>query len=138
MEVKNIFLSRVTMMVLVCVVLMMVVGECKQTPEPADQTDAKEMVETKRCDGEPTTVPRISDGVIFRVLRNLLVLDGERLSYRTLDVEQIGLRGSPTQVRRIFSPERVKGEILGDGPNDPEGAADMLVETLIEKDIVSL
>ena len=27
---------------------------------------------------------------LFRVLRNLLVLGGERLSYRTLDVEQIG------------------------------------------------
>ena len=27
---------------------------------------------------------------IFRVLQNLLILDGERLSYRTLDVEQIG------------------------------------------------
>ena len=27
---------------------------------------------------------------IFRVLQNLLMLDGERLSYRTLDVEQIG------------------------------------------------
>lgn len=35
-------------------------------------------------------VPRISDGVIFRVLHRLLVLDGERLSYRALDVEQIG------------------------------------------------
>ncbi len=35
-------------------------------------------------------IPRVSDGVIFRVLSNLLVLDGERLSYRTLDVEQIG------------------------------------------------
>ncbi|MCU0532920.1 MAG: hypothetical protein MUD14_03365 [Hydrococcus sp. Prado102] len=34
--------------------------------------------------------PRISDGVIFRVLQGLLVLDGERLSYRSLDVEQIG------------------------------------------------
>ena len=34
--------------------------------------------------------PRISDGVIYRVLSNLLLLDGERLSYRTLDVEQIG------------------------------------------------
>ena len=55
-----------------------------------------------------------------------------------LDVEQIGLRGSPTQVRRIFSPERVQGEIIGDGPGDPEGAADLLVDTLIEKDIVAL
>ena len=34
--------------------------------------------------------PRISDGVIYRVLEKLLVLEGERISYRTLDVEQIG------------------------------------------------
>ena len=33
----------------------------------------------------------IADGVIYRVLENLLILDGERLSYRTLDVEQIDL-----------------------------------------------
>ena len=39
---------------------------------------------------ETPIVPRISDGVIYKVLRNLLILDGERLSYRTLDVEQIG------------------------------------------------
>ncbi len=38
----------------------------------------------------PTPIPRISDGVIYRVLNNLLLLDGERLSYRSLDVEQIG------------------------------------------------
>jgi len=43
-----------------------------------------------RVMGEPIDPPHISDGVVFRVLRNLLVLDGERLSYRTLDVEQIG------------------------------------------------
>src|SRR4029077_20286062 len=34
--------------------------------------------------------PRVSDGVIFRVLTNLLLLAGEQLSYRALDVEQIG------------------------------------------------
>ncbi len=34
--------------------------------------------------------PDISDGVVYRVLEKLLVLDGERISYRTLDVEQIG------------------------------------------------
>ncbi len=34
--------------------------------------------------------PRISDGVVYRVLENLMVLDGERISYRALDVEQIG------------------------------------------------
>jgi hypothetical protein len=35
-------------------------------------------------------LPLIPDGVVFRVLTKLLILDGERLSYRTLDVEEIG------------------------------------------------
>ncbi|MFQ4139051.1 type IIL restriction-modification enzyme MmeI [Nodosilinea sp. PGN35] len=34
--------------------------------------------------------PRIADGVIYRMLDKLLMLEGERLSYRALDVEQIG------------------------------------------------
>lgn len=38
----------------------------------------------------PIAIPRISDGSVLRVLDLLLVLKGERLSYRTLDVEQIG------------------------------------------------
>lgn len=37
-----------------------------------------------------SNLPLVSDGVIYRVLENLLILDSERLSYRTLDVEQIG------------------------------------------------
>ena len=41
-------------------------------------------------EGDAGTLPRIADGVIFRVLEKLLYLKGERLSYRTLDVEQIG------------------------------------------------
>ncbi|HEY77654.1 MAG TPA: electron transfer flavoprotein subunit beta/FixA family protein [Dehalococcoidia bacterium] len=52
--------------------------------------------------------------------------------------ETIGLSGSPTQVRRIFSPERAKGEILGDGANDPEEAAKLLLDKLIETDIIAL
>ena len=40
--------------------------------------------------GERLQPPRVSDGVIYRVLTNLLLLDGEQLSYRALDVEQIG------------------------------------------------
>jgi hypothetical protein len=39
------------------------------------------------ADGKP---PLVSDAVIYRVLRLLLVVDGERLSYRSLDVENIG------------------------------------------------
>ena len=44
--------------------------------------------------------------------------------------------GSPTQVRKIFSPERAKGEILGDGVNDPEKAVSILLDRLIEKDLL--
>ena len=35
-------------------------------------------------------IPRVPDGVLYRVLSKLMLLDGERLSYRTLAVEQIG------------------------------------------------
>lgn len=46
---------------------------------------------TRRVMGERlASVPRISDGCVLGVLERLLVLDGERLSYRALDVEQIG------------------------------------------------
>lgn len=41
----------------------------------------------------PDDAPRIltvSDGTLLRIVRGLMVVDGERLSYRTLDVEQIG------------------------------------------------
>jgi len=55
-----------------------------------------------------------------------------------LSEETIGLKGSPTQVRKIFSPERAKGEILGDGTNKPEEAAHLLLDRLIEKDILNL
>ena len=53
-----------------------------------------------------------------------------------LDVNTIGLKGSPTGVRRIFSPERAKGEIVGDGIRDPEGAASLLIEKLLAKDLL--
>ena len=55
-----------------------------------------------------------------------------------MDPKTIGLNGSPTQVRKIFSPERVKGEIVGDGLNAPEEAANLLVDALIEKSFLSL
>jgi len=35
-------------------------------------------------------LPTVDDETLFRVLEKLLVLDGQRLSYRALDVEQIG------------------------------------------------
>ncbi|CAG1007960.1 electron transfer flavoprotein subunit beta/FixA family protein [Geobacter sp.] len=53
-----------------------------------------------------------------------------------LDPAAVGLKGSPTWVSRIFSPERAKGQIIGDGESDPEGTARLLVETLRGKDLL--
>jgi electron transfer flavoprotein beta subunit len=50
----------------------------------------------------------------------------------------IGLKGSATQVRKIFSPERAKGEILTKNGDKPEETARLLIEKMIEKDILSL
>jgi len=55
-----------------------------------------------------------------------------------LPEEEIGLKGSATQVRKIFSPERAKGEIVGDGLNNPEESASLLLGKLIDKDLLSL
>jgi hypothetical protein len=63
--------------------------------------------------------PHISDGVIFRVLQNLLILDGERLSYRTLDVEQIG---SVYETMMGFDLEVAQGRSIAIKPAKPHGA----------------
>lgn len=44
----------------------------------------------KQSAEEPDRVPHVSDGCIHRILQSLMIVNGERLSYRTLDVEQIG------------------------------------------------
>jgi electron transfer flavoprotein beta subunit len=54
-----------------------------------------------------------------------------------LPPEQIGLKGSPTNVKKIFAPQRAVGEILGDGERDPEEAVQLLIQKLIERDILS-
>jgi electron transfer flavoprotein beta subunit len=55
-----------------------------------------------------------------------------------LDIGSVGLKGSATWVSRIFSPERAKGEILGDGMADPEGAVDLLIGRLAAKELLPL
>jgi len=64
-------------------------------------------------------VPRVSDGVVYKVLRNLLILDGERLSYRTLDVEQIG---SVYETVMGFNLEVARGRSIAIKPVKTHGA----------------
>lgn len=68
---------------------------------------------------ETVDVPRIADGVIYRVLEKLLILDGERLSYRTLDVEQIG---SVYETMMGFNLEVAQGRSIAIKPTKSHGA----------------
>jgi electron transfer flavoprotein beta subunit len=50
-----------------------------------------------------------------------------------LKEETIGLKGSATRVRKIFSPQRARGEIIGDGVKNADEAARLLIDKLTEK-----
>lgn len=62
-----------------------------------------------RVVGDTFDAPRVSDGCIYRVLDALLVLDGERLSYRALDVEQVG---SVYEAMMGYEVERAEGRSI--------------------------
>ena len=53
------------------------------------EPDRFPFLEGRDPEGE-SDIPMVSDACVWEVLQSLMVLDGERLSYRTLDVEQIG------------------------------------------------
>lgn len=55
-----------------------------------------------------------------------------------LDTATIGLPGSPTQVRRIFAPEREQGEIMMGEGEDRVKAVAACFEKFIDRDIVSV
>jgi len=52
--------------------------------------DAFPFLEGRDTASDPPRVLPLGDGCMLRLLRGLMTLRGERLSYRTLDVEQIG------------------------------------------------
>ncbi len=66
-----------------------------------------------RVMGARIEAPRVSDGCVYRVLEALLMLDGERLSYRALDVEQIG---SVYEAMMGFEVERAFGQSIAVKP----------------------
>ncbi len=69
---------------------------------------------SKRSQDEKLTPPKIADGVLYRVLEDLLYLDGERISYRALDVEQIG---SVYEAMMGFAVEVARGPSIGVKPD---------------------
>jgi len=55
-----------------------------------------------------------------------------------LSEDVIGLKGSATSVRRIFSPDRPPGQILGgESVTDPEEAARILLDKLVSRNLIS-
>jgi hypothetical protein len=63
--------------------------------------------------------PLVPDGTIYRALEKLLVLDGERISYRALDVEQIG---SVYETMMGFRLETVTGRSVAIKAQKKQGA----------------
>ncbi|MBI5443024.1 MAG: electron transfer flavoprotein subunit beta/FixA family protein [Deltaproteobacteria bacterium] len=53
-----------------------------------------------------------------------------------LPEERLGLKGSPTNVKRIFAPQRTRGEILGGEDQDPDAVVQELIRKLIERDLL--
>ena len=78
-----------------------------------------------RVVGEKFEAPRVSDGCIYRVLHALLLLDGERLSYRALDVEQVG---SVYEAMMGYAVERASGRCIAVRPKHVVVDVDALLE----------
>jgi hypothetical protein len=69
--------------------------------------------------GERIEPPLVPDGTIYRALEKLLVLNGERISYRALDVEQIG---SVYETMMGFRLETATGRSVAIRANKKQGA----------------
>lgn len=76
-------------------------------------------LEGRHTSNDPIQIPRVPDGVIFRVLSKLMLLDGERISYRTLAVEQIG---SVYEAIMGFELHQAKGPSIAIKPVKRHGA----------------
>ena len=78
-----------------------------------------------RVVGEKLEAPRVSDGCIYRVLHALLILDGERLSYRALDVEQVG---SVYEAMMGYEVEQASGRCIAVRPKHVVVDVDALLQ----------
>jgi hypothetical protein len=69
--------------------------------------------------GDRIEAPLVPDGTVYRALEKLLVLEGERISYRALDVEQIG---SVYETMMGFRLESTTGRSVAVKPQKRHGA----------------
>ena len=85
-----------------------------------------------RQTGEAIDPPLVADGTVHRVLEKLMVLEGERISYRALDIEHIG---SVYQTMMGFRLETAGGQSIAIKSAKKRGApATINLEALLDHD----
>ena len=82
--------------------------------------------------GRQVIVPLVPDGTVYRVLEKLLVLDGEKISYRALDVEQIGSVYETMMGFRLETATGISASIKAAKKNGAPSTID--VEALLAED----
>ncbi|HEX2881548.1 MAG TPA: DNA methyltransferase, partial [Polyangiaceae bacterium] len=80
---------------------------------------------TEETERAAVALPAISDGTVYRVLHKLIVLGGQRISYRALDVEQIG---SVYEALMGFDVERLVTDAVRIKLSGKSGAASVWLE----------
>lgn len=99
--------------------------EVVEAPLPALLTVVKEI-------GEPLYAPLPA---VIKGLRAPVPVWGAKDI--ALDLEEVGLAGSPTQVRRIFAPpQRERGEMIEAGDGDPDKLAQEVLGRLLAKGVL--
>ena len=82
--------------------------------------------------GERIEPPLVPDGTLYRVLEKLIVLDGERISYRALDVEHVG---SVYETMMGFRLETASGRAIAIKAAKKHGApATVAIEELLAEE----
>lgn len=87
------------------------------------------------------TVEKDLNDLSYATLPNMMkaaAYDPEFWDAKSLDfdVTQMGLKGSPTSVNRIFAPPARTGGDQIDATKDPKGASELIVERLFQQNII--
>ena len=86
-------------------------------------------LEGRSTAADPPRPPHVADGIVWHILSRLMVLKGERLSYRWLDVEQLG---AVYETMMGFTVQLTTGSSLAVKPDESGGAATIVnLETLL-------
>ena len=82
--------------------------------------DRYPFLEGRDTAADPPTIPRVSDAIVLSMLDGLLMLDGQRLLYSGLDVEQIG---AVYETMMGFTTELTDGPSLAINSSAKSGAS---------------